>query len=417
MTLHKMNDTLQTISRNRLKDSLEAHKLLLVNAQRQAAEGQAALIKLGMEVCGKQLDQLQKSGIDLDEYSPAALGSLISEHLKPILLSGVIDPSWPARLARAQENIDQLQKDLDAQRKRADQAEQQVRELQQQSITLQNTIDRLQSQKTTPPTVEKSRFESAASPDSEVADYEAWYAGYIQDRNFERLAEIIQILGMTGISRYPELEERIMAVEQISDTTVYWAVKNCAAQGLINRQADETSLKGRPHHLITLTDKGKWFYRKLAGEDPVEPEHTRLLRAHKSSPHLALILKVADLFAALGFEVNREPLRIQIDPKHFFEPDLVARKAGETYYLEVERGEGEKDTLPQKWENAILAGAGRICLVCDKGSTLNRVASGIRQWAVVEGKSVKLYTTHLEALKGKKPGEDPWISVKEFGAR
>lgn len=50
-----------------------------------------------------------------------------------------------------------------------------------------------------------------------------------------------------------------------------------------------------------------------------------------------MILRVANLFSGLGYEVAREPLRIRVGENRYFQPDLVARKEGETYYLEVEK--------------------------------------------------------------------------------
>jgi hypothetical protein len=325
------NLVIEEMSRRRLKDSLEAHRLLLVSAKNKAREAQVALIELGMEFCGEQFDALQKSGEDLQLLLPGDLARIIRDHLGLLKMaagSGDDRDASVRRLAQANREVAELQKELNEQRKRAAAAERQVRDLQSQAGSLQNTIERLQSE-----LHQKESQLPVHGPDagegeetSREAGFTSWLQTYNSDRNFEREVGIIRILGDTGVSRYPELEDLVTSGMQISNSTVYWAVKECETQELIERQSEASALRGRPQHLVILTGKGRWLYQKLTGENPKESEHTHLLRAHKSSGHLALILRVADLLAGLGYEVVREPLRIQIEENRYFQPDLVIRK-------------------------------------------------------------------------------------------
>ena len=240
-----------------------------------------------------------------------------------------------------------------------------------------------------------------------------WFAGWrSENRNLERDCNIIRITGKTGLSISTELEEVVAQQTKISQRTARRAIQDCVEYGLLERGM-LASTEGRPPQCYTLTDKGKWLYRELTGEEAKVDDHSILIKSHKSEKHLALILKVADLFFKLGFEVDREPLQIQIDVNRFYLPDLAVRKDGETFYLEVEIGDKDKPTLDQKWENALAAG-GRICVVTDNLGNLRRIQGSIAQWSTSEGRSVTLLITHLEALRNLIAGDDPWYAVKEY---
>ena len=120
------------------------------------------------------------------------------------------------------------------------------------------------------------------------------------------------------------------------------------------------STEGRPPQRYLLSKKGKWLYRMLSGEDPHADERGELLKAHKSERHLSTILKVGEYFSQLGYEVDREPIRLQVGENRFFQPDLVVKKDGQTFYLEVEIGEKDKGSL--KSEMGKCAGSRRAYL-------------------------------------------------------
>ena len=413
MSDSQADPVLDAMSRAQLKDALQAHRQFLAKAQQNAAEARQALISLGMELCGEPLDRLQKSGVDLAEMEPGALLRLIRENLP-------LRPALPAadaagQLASANRRLGELQGQLEEQRQRAAEAGQRLAALEQQVSALEAALRRAQE--------EKARLLAAAAPPppqaaaSPESAHLAWLEQWRQSKSTERLEQIVLLLGESGISRYTEIEARLMETFQVSDSRVYALVVDCEKDGLVTRAEMTPPTRGRPSKIITLAERGRWLYQRLASRAPAEPDHTRLLRAHKSEAHLALVLRVADLFAALGYEVNRDPLRIEAAPGHFFEPDLLVRRDGESCGIEVERGDGDKPSLERKWENASAAGGGRIYLVADKPGTLNRLQSGIIQWATLGGRRVTLYKTHLEALRARRPGESPWLGVKEIGPR
>jgi hypothetical protein len=86
---------------------------------------------------------------------------------------------------------------------------------------------------------------------------------------------------------------------------------------------------------------------------------------------------------------------------------------GQVFYLEVESGEREdRSSLIYKWENAFIAGGGRICVVAPRPGVMNTVQSTILNWATENGRKPGLYLTHLKALKLCNPGDSPWVRIR-----
>ena len=142
-------------------------------------------------------------------------------------------------------------------------------------------------------------------------------------------------------------------------------------------------------------------------------EYEKLLKAHKSDKHTGLIFKTADYFERLGFTVQREPVTIKLAGDHIFQPDLIVQKEDETFYLEVESGEKlDRASLAQKWQNAMVVGGGRICIVAPMLGTMTTLQSNVLEWARDKGKVPRLYLTHLEALRKRQKGDSPWVRIR-----
>jgi DNA-binding PadR family transcriptional regulator len=247
----------------------------------------------------------------------------------------------------------------------------------------------------------------------ETADYHTWYSVWHgENHSLERDCDLIVFIGQSGLSLSTEIEETMAKNKGRSSRTIRRALLECLQAGLLE-QASTASIEGRPALRYTLSDKGKWLYRELAGAEAKSPDFLELLKVHKSERHLAVIQKSAEEFTRLGYRVSQEPVRLQVEENRYFEPDLVIRKGEETYYLEVETGEKAKPSLTQKWENAAAAG-GRICVVTDNLATLRRIQGNIAQGSILEGRRINLFITSLVTLKEKKPWESPWYALKEY---
>ena len=393
----------------RLSDSLEATRIMLLQAQKMAGEAQAVLLSLAMEFSGSELQLRQERSEDLTLIPPEELAALLRTRFKSLKLAGGNDAT--AQLGEANRIIVELRAEVENQRNRADRAEDLVGKLESQLGALEKTLDNERRARQELPN--KPVEVSLDSQSQRESDFNGWYKTWQKDnRNWQRDTSVISVLGKTGQSLSTGLEVAAAESTHISQRTARRAIQDCVDAGLLE-QMNTASTEGRPPQRYLLSKKGKWLYRMLSGEDPHADEHGELLKAHKSERHLSTILKVGEYFSQLGYEVDREPIRLQVGENRFFQPDLIVKKDGQTFYLEVEIGEKDKGSLNQKWENALAAG-GRICVVTDNLATLRRIQGSIAQWSIFEGRRVTLYITHLGLLKERKPKEDPWYAVKEY---
>jgi hypothetical protein len=388
-----------------LQDSIEAHRRLLSAANQKAEEAQRQLIRIGLDYCGQQFDQMQKNGLILDTASPQILGDLICSYLK-VMLTGIDLQSlnWPERLTELNRRVESLQKEVDVQTRRANQAEEKVLQLQMQASSLDQSLVSERKKKG-----HETELEPPKIPSNQ---YSEWFQLWGKRKGFERDKQVILLLGETGYSRLSEIQQMLVQRFAMGERTAYRGVVGCQEEELITRRSG-VSVQGRPTDLVFLTEKGKWVYTNLTGKAPVPGELEMLLKAHKSERHTSIILKTADCFAALGYEVERQPVEIKIADNRYFQPDLVVRKDSEVFYLEVETGErADRASLVHKWENAFIAGAGRICIVAPRPGVMNTAQSIIMNWATENGKKLSLYLTHLDVLKKCNPSESPWVRIR-----
>jgi len=405
------HDDLELMSMRRLSDSLEATRMMLLQAQKIAQDTQSTLINLATEFCGQELQKRQEENEDLYQLSPEELAAMLRSRFKSLKLGS--SNGAAGQLSEANRILGELRSELESQRNRADQAQLKVNQLEKQVHVLERTLE---NERHAPQSVEKQATHAPVKADQTSDDmvvFETWYASWqAHTRNHERDCDVISTIGKTGLSLSPEVEEVIAREKNLSTRTIHRALLDCVKESLLE-QVVTASIEGRPPMSYKLTDKGKWLYTKLSGEEPKPPEYNELLKAHKSGRHLVLILKTAEKFIELGYEVEQEPLRMQLGENRFYLPDLVIKKENEAYYLEVETGEKEKHSLSQKWENAISAG-GRICVVADNLGTMRRIQGGIAQWSIFEGHRVTLFITSLVTLREKKIGDSPWYAIKEY---
>ncbi len=408
---YREHDDFELMSMRRMSDSLDATRKMLAEALNIARQSQACLLNLAMEFCGKEMQERQAQNEDLSRIPPEELAGMLRGRFKTLKLvaSDVV-------VQRTKENarlVVELRKELDQQRQQADRSREQIERLERQVRSLEKTLEnerqaRREAQSQLPPAPNGVKPSEGQEP-----AFQRWYAGWKQEnRTWERDCQVIRLIGKNGMSLSTELEQAIAQKMGISPRTAHRILAGFVEAELLDVETTPV-LEGRPPQRFSLTEKGRWLYRQLTGEGTLTPDRETLLKAHKSDRHLAVILKVGELFAGLGYAVERDPMRLQIDENRYFQPDLVARKEGETFYLEIEIGEKDKAGIEQKWENALAAG-GRICVVTDNLNTLRRVQGSIAQWSGYEGISVTLYITCLAVLKERKPGQSPWYAVKEY---
>jgi hypothetical protein len=389
-----------------LEASLEAHRLLLTNVSARAEDARGQLVRIGRELCGDEFDRFLGALGDLEYVSAEELASNVINALKNH--SSTNPANGEKQIKDLQKEIEALKERLDKQTRRADDAERILSD----STNLVKVLEKNLMEERSKSKELSAQLPPVEQPISEAVDFSGWFEEWSREKSFERNQTILVFLGESGLARQKEIVDRLLQESNLKTRTIYSGLDDCVEDGLLERRAG-TSSGGHPTDLICLTAKGQWTYTRLTGNRPVPNEYEGLLKAHKSDKHTGLILKTADHFARLGYSVQREPIAIKLAGDHVYQPDLVVQKDDETFYLEVETGEKiDRASLERKWQNAMVVGGGRICVVAPMLGSMTMIQSNIVQWAREKGKVPRLYLTNLDALRKCQPGDSPWVRVR-----
>jgi hypothetical protein len=163
--------------------------------------------------------------------------------------------------------------------------------------------------------------------------------------NFTRDCDVIIIAGGTGLIWRMDIAEQLAQwwdVEPSSGSVsrAFGRVKDHRLLKLIRPDRDVKNW--RPGYLVGLTDRGAEAYRFLRGEEPALSHLAELMRRHKTTEHVALNLKMAELLWHAGYDVDIFPDAVPVGDDKVYYPDLQAELAGETIYVECERAIEDK---------------------------------------------------------------------------
>ncbi len=402
----------------RLRECRDARDALneIVKAIRgEASSAQQAIYKLGVEFCGEEFDRLYKEHRDFSSWPSERLLEIILPRLRTMQMVAHNAGVYPERLAAARQEAEQYKADAERLRQRVHELERELETRIRQIAVLEKTreaesqADKAAERKhdgvDAATVVPSSARGTVAGSDS--ATWDTWFASWQTSRARGNDEAILRAIGNSGMYRV----KRVAQETGLPSTTLYRRLDTLESAGVL-ALTNGTPVAGRPSREVFLTEKGKWVYTRLTGQSPVAPRKERLLAEHKSARHLAVIVEAADAFTRLGCEVDTEPQRIPVEGGVFM-PDLLVRKNGETWYVEVEQGKHNEAALQRKWRNAHIAGGGHLWVVTDKPGRLNTIQGSVLQWATLNGKDVTFHGTHLRALKDATPGKI-WLRNKRF---
>lgn len=368
--------------------SVDNYRALLVQKQHEADLARQQVLRIGRVLCGEAMQQLAREGLDQ---------TLALESLATLILA----QAQPGPRLRPDQDTGQLRLALEAQTRRALQAEEALAASEQRRVALEHQLA-------------ARRTEPVAAPPLESPAFLAWYEEWPEGPRREQARQVVLCMGATGYARRSELVRELEKTAGWKPRSAYLALSRCEAEGLLVAEKGSTATGGRPTDRLTLTPLGEWLYARLAARPPATNEYAALLREHKSDRHIALIYAVGDCFQALGFDVQREPQHLALPENRSYQPDLVLTRATETYYLEVETGErADRPSLARKWENACLAGGGRICVVTARPGPMTTLQSQINAWAIQARRRVTLYLSNLEHLRKIEPEGSPWVRIRQ----
>lgn len=154
---------------------------------------------------------------------------------------------------------------------------------------------------------------------------------------------MIQLMGETGISIYPDLEKELLTREtSFTPNKVRVAEKMLHSKELIDVTKISHPIR-KILSLLELTTIGRMVYEKKFGKKAVESEMSRIAKEHDNYNHgygikaLADELRGTNQFREVN-EMNRNhPIQIRDGIRYI--PDIVCKtKSGRTIYLEYECG-------------------------------------------------------------------------------
>src|SRR4030043_865758 len=133
------HDDLELMSMRRLSDSLEATRMMLLQAQKIAQDTQSALISLATEFCGQELQKRQEENEDLYQLSPEELAAMLRSRFKSLKLGS--SNGAAAQLSEANRILGELRSGWESQGNRAHQAQLKVNQLEKQVYVLERTLE------------------------------------------------------------------------------------------------------------------------------------------------------------------------------------------------------------------------------------------------------------------------------------
>ena len=398
--------SIEPIRFRELQHAVRANQTLLALESEKARKAHQQIIAIGQELGGAEFDDFLKSR-KIEDFSAEELAAKIISIVKASL--GLLK-SYPnaQKVADINREMEEKKRLVDTQTQRANRAEEQVAALKKQAWAYEKELEELRKKnQALNAAVQASQ---APKPDE---DFSSWFEQWRHERSFDRDNEVIKLIGKTGWARASQIKDYLAKKLRVDPKTIERRFPGLQKHALIERQGG-FSTGGHPTDLIWLNEKGQWTYTKLTGEAPLPSEYPALIKAHKSGRQAGFVLKTRDLFAGLGYAVDQTPTDIKVDENRYFKPDLIVTKDGETFYIEFETGvASERESLSHKWANALAVGGGKICIVTPDLPSMRTTSSNATLWATESGKRVRLYATHIEALKKCRPGESPWVIAKD----
>ena len=379
----------EEITVDQLRQLLGVQAELRQQAESRWQQAQRALLSLLESFAPEEVDRRLKSGQPLDSLKVDELSQLIIQQINSRLRK-----SQDGRVGNSDE-LQVLKNQLLTVQGELDRLRTENRRMTAETQTLRSDRDGLTNQLAA--LLQVSAIQSSKPPSApnghhpeesfrkEGAPEPEWMDAWRKSKTFERDADVLRLLGETGLSRRPLIE--LQAAERLGIRKAGGSLQALfnRLEGLhlieLFRPWDNNGAKagGRTPDLVRLSDNGRLAYWLLAGADPVQNEYDALLARHVSPGHTLLNLQAADLLREAEYQVNSFPPDIHLPDGSLFKPDLVAVDVnGKTYFIEVEVEANKNQVQRQaKWHNALQASGGQIYVFCDNRSCMRSIRSEI----------------------------------------
>ena len=204
---------------------------------------------------------------------------------------------------------------------------------------------------------------------------------------------VLTTIGAEGLSKYPQIEGKVMEVCGCSKTTCRRAVSWLAERKFLR----EVRLNGAPNIkrvlLYQMTESGRLAYEKICGRKPVEAEMDALIREHGTYLHGYGIMETAILLQNCGYIRKRKGHVVYMNGRKripvgedgnghmlYFVPDItISFPDGSIQYIEYETNNTSDEDFRRKCRKFSKA-AGRLYFVVPTRSDLEIILKRIENW-------------------------------------
>ncbi len=357
-----------------LTDMLDAQFRLREAAQASKAQAVRALVDLAEALCPNQWDGEKRTGHSPEEWPPERIGEFVVRHTQAALQAGYL-----AQQPDLAANYDRANNDLATARDEINRLKLQLLHSQKlaESETAQAALVN-RTKHSIRPVGRPAGAGTGRTLRGNATDEVDESARNLDAVSQERIDAVIRLMAETGLSRGDEIRERLGAEWGVrsGSSRIGEPVRAAVHRGLAETISCTVEWPGaQTRQFLVLTLAGRARAAKL-GIVPVETEYESGIKLHKTSEHLYLVLKAADILRAEGFnEVTYLPECVQASDGEYC-PDITARKNDRQIYVECERSRFK--AREDKWTRAAEANGGTIYLVTPNRKIMLAITSEIK---------------------------------------
>jgi hypothetical protein len=204
---------------------------------------------------------------------------------------------------------------------------------------------------------------------------------------------LLRAIGETGFFLRADLAQQT-ALGAARNSRFRKAIRGLLDLGWLEEIQPASEMTGRAPRLVRLTATGHTVFQEQFGREPEDSLYERLLRRHKSPEHVLLNWATAQ-------ELKRRDYLTDLFPQPFaldggtVTPDLVASQDDRVYYIECERHTRKnKNSRPRKWDLYHKMTGGHFYLVVPNKTAQSALVSELSKWVYQTQRAIDLHLSN-----------------------
>ena len=209
--------------------------------------------------------------------------------------------------------------------------------------------------------------------------------------------DIIEIMGKTGISLYPEILQKCIDEKNYTESKVKTAYARLESLKVIATDQVQTAKVKRGVRISDLTSEiGQLLYKEKFNTKPVESEKCRTIKDHGNLTHGYSIRETGIILESLGYTdvtTSRKTNGIHIGDNKYWIPDVIGTNpiTGKKEYFEVEYGNHNTDNFDEKLTKANLK-ANILRFVVPSEIIKQKIKNKVEHWKAMQSKKTTSMT-------------------------